>query len=40
MKNSEINFKISLDEKNIPSTIEWDATDKENEGMETTNSIS
>jgi gliding motility-associated protein GldC len=40
MKNSEIHFKINLDEKNIPNTIEWDASDKENEGLETTNSIS
>ena len=40
MKNSEINFKIQLDEQNLPKTIEWDATDKETEGLETTNSIS
>jgi len=40
MKNSEIIFKINLDEKNIPKTIEWDATDKEAEGLESTNSIS
>src|SRR5690606_38617923 len=40
MKNSEINFKIQLDDKNIPKTIEWDATDKEREGLESTNSIS
>ena len=40
MKNSEINFKIRLDDKNIPTAIEWDATDKEAEWMETTNSIS
>src|SRR5690606_18583223 len=40
MKNSEINFKIQLDEKNIPKIIEWDATDKEREGLESTNGIS
>ena len=40
MKNSEIKFKVNLDDKNIPSSIEWDATDKEAEGLETTNSIS
>ena len=28
MKKSEINFKIQLDENNIPETIQWDATDK------------
>lgn len=27
MKNSEINFSIQLDEKNIPENITWDATD-------------
>jgi gliding motility-associated protein GldC len=28
MKKSEINFKIELDDSNIPETIQWDATDK------------
>lgn len=28
MKKSEINFKIELDNKNVPETIQWDATDK------------
>lgn len=28
MKKSEINFKIQLDDNNIPETIQWDATDK------------
>ncbi len=28
MKKSEINFKIQLDENNVPETIQWDATDK------------
>lgn len=40
MKNSEIKFIINLDEKNMPKNIEWDASDKENHGLETTNSIS
>lgn len=40
MKNSEIKFTINLDEKNLPKTIEWDATDKESEGSEQTKSIS
>lgn len=28
MKESEINFRIELDEQNIPERIFWDATDK------------
>ncbi|MBD8490676.1 gliding motility protein GldC [Echinicola sp. CAU 1574] len=40
MKNSEINFTINLDEKNLPKTIKWDATDKESQGAEDTKSIS
>lgn len=28
MRNSEINFKIVLDENNIPEKINWDASDK------------
>jgi gliding motility-associated protein GldC len=28
MKKSEINFKIELDEQNIPEDIVWNATDK------------
>ncbi|WP_209332549.1 gliding motility protein GldC [Lunatimonas salinarum] len=40
MKKSDINFSISLDEKNLPKSIEWNATDKEGEGMESTRSIS
>lgn len=27
MKNSEINFKVSLDDNNMPETISWKATD-------------
>jgi len=28
MKKSEINFKIELDQNNVPEKILWDATDK------------
>jgi len=40
MKQSEIKFIVGLDEKNLPKTIEWDASDKEAEGLESTKSIS
>ncbi|EKB47485.1 gliding motility protein GldC [Cecembia lonarensis] len=40
MKNSEIKFVVQLDEKNLPKTIQWDATDKEAGGLEATKSIS
>ncbi|WP_291780333.1 gliding motility protein GldC [Cecembia sp.] len=40
MKNSEIKFVVQLDEKNLPKTIQWDATDKEGGGLEATKSIS
>lgn len=40
MKNSEIKFLVQLDEKNLPKTIKWDATDKEEGEMESTKSIS
>ncbi|WP_194776901.1 gliding motility protein GldC [Pararhodonellum marinum] len=40
MKNSEIKFKVELDDKNLPKKILWDASDKEAEGMESTKSIS
>jgi gliding motility-associated protein GldC len=40
MKKSEIKFTVSLDDKNLPKSIEWDASDKEGEGMESTRSIS
>ena len=29
MKESEIKFKVSLDDENIPEKIEWDADEKE-----------
>ena len=28
MRSSELNFKIHLDDKNVPEAITWDATDK------------
>jgi gliding motility-associated protein GldC len=40
MKKSEINFQIDLDGNNLPKNIQWDASDKESTGMETTKSIS
>ena len=40
MKKSQINFQIELDEANLPKTIQWDASDKEGEGLEATKSIS
>lgn len=40
MKKSEINFQINLDDKNLPQQILWNASDKEEEGMESTRSIS
>lgn len=33
MKTSEIKFKVTLDENNLPQQIHWDATDA-NEGSE------
>ncbi len=40
MKSSEIKFTVNLDEKNLPKSILWDASDKEGEGSEATKSIS
>ena len=39
MKHSEINFKIQLDDQNIPENISWSATDNPNEGIEETKAI-
>lgn len=39
MKHSEINFKIQLDDNNIPEQISWSATDNPNEGIEETKAI-
>jgi gliding motility-associated protein GldC len=36
MKKSEIKLIVNLDDKNVPLTIEWDATDKATEGPEVT----
>ncbi|MEQ9412473.1 MAG: gliding motility protein GldC, partial [Cyclobacteriaceae bacterium] len=35
MKQSTINFKVELDEKNTPERITWDASDKPDELSET-----
>lgn len=40
MKKSTIHFEVELDEKNIPTRILWDATDKPEPGMSETKSIS
>lgn len=39
MKHSEINFKILLDDDNIPEQISWSASENPNEGIEETKSI-
>ncbi len=39
MKQSEINFKITLDDQNIPEHITWSATDNPNDGIEETKAI-
>jgi gliding motility-associated protein GldC len=40
MKKSEINFKVELDENNVPEKIQWDATDKPELGFSDSKSIS
>lgn len=40
MKKSTINFEVSLDDKNVPEQILWQASDQGEEGMESTKSIS
>ena len=40
MKNSEINFKIEVDEKNIPEKIYWHATDGPSDKFEEVKSLS
>src|SRR5882757_54703 len=40
MKTSTINFTVHLDDKNIPEKIQWDATDKPQQGLSETKSIS
>ncbi len=39
MKNSEINFRVELDNQNVPDKIYWDATDNPNEGINDTRAI-
>jgi len=40
MKTSEINFKVELDNNNVPEKIWWDATEKPEPGLTQTKSIS
>lgn len=40
MKNSEINFNVELDDQNVPEKIFWNATEKEDDGLSETKSIS
>ena len=40
MKKSTIQFTIHLDDDNTPEKIEWDATDKPEEGFSETKAIS
>jgi gliding motility-associated protein GldC len=39
MKKSEINFKVQLDENNIPETIHWEATDSGELGLKECKSL-
>jgi gliding motility-associated protein GldC len=39
MRKSNIQFEVLLDEKNIPDSINWDATDNPNEGINETRAI-
>ena len=40
MRKSKIEFTIELDEQNIPEKIQWDATDKPEDGISETKAIS
>ncbi|WP_258103652.1 gliding motility protein GldC [Marinoscillum sp. MHG1-6] len=40
MKDSEIKFKVQLDDQNIPEKIYWDADQKDTPGYSETKSIS
>lgn len=40
MKTSEINFKVELDNNNVPEKIWWDATEKPDPGLSETKAIS
>lgn len=39
MKKSQINLYIELDEKNIPSKIEWEAEDSDESGIKSCNAM-
>lgn len=39
MKKSKIQFEVELDDQKIPEKIFWNATDKEDDGMDETKSI-
>ena len=39
MRKSRITFEVELDENNIPEKIFWDATDKDDDGLNETKSI-
>lgn len=39
MKTSEIRFKITLDENNVPADIKWQATDTKNQDLRDAKSI-
>ncbi len=40
MKKTEINFKIELDQNNVPEKIMWDATEKPEAGFSESKSLS
>lgn len=40
MRESDISIKVQLDKDNVPEKIYWDATDKEQQGVEETKSMS
>jgi gliding motility-associated protein GldC len=40
MKKSDINFRVTLDEENVPETIHWEASDKASQDLENTKAIS
>jgi len=40
MRKTHINFTVELDKNNVPEKIQWDATDKPDEGLSETKAIS
>jgi gliding motility-associated protein GldC len=40
MKKSDVNFRVELDQNNIPEKIFWEATDKPDPGLSETKSLS